>query len=441
MPKRAQRAALAVSMLLPFAAPRPVAAEPAVDVERCVAEAIESEACWEALNERVLSLFGADDPDAALPLAERSVRLALAVFGTGHSNVATAYNNLGLVSEGVAAVAVYRQALAAWEAAGEAGAGPIVTYRNLAQAFQSQSAWAEAEQAYRDGARLASEAGLDGELLPTLLALGDMLRFAGSNDAADLELRRALELSIGLYGERHLETARAYRALARNLKSQNRYEEARPFFRRAFDIRLALEGADSLIVAQSRRDLADATIADTPEDIVTQLDEVVRIYRMNFDADDPRLAAVLYDLGAQAFRSGSEAGLATMLEAVARMAADYGAADPRMLSYYRYLAIFLHLAGRHAEEAEYSGRTLALSRKLSESNTDRIGMEAEVALGLMQDGRYPAALSVMRSSTRLLLLRLQGSPRSPDLDAERARKASYFRYFVAAAWQADQTRD
>lgn len=167
-----------------------------------------------------------------------------------------------------------------------------------------------------------------------------------------VHLRKALDLYLGLYGERHCVVADTMSDLAWAI-DEDRKPEAEDLFSRALAIKVSLYGDDSAAAAAARVCLASAKRWRGDQASALALcRQAIPALRRELGPNHPEVAYALSVMGDCQFHSGArEEGISTYRQALETQTAAKGPDDLQRATMLRYLAGLLDQVARPQEAA------------------------------------------------------------------------------------------
>ncbi|HYV17468.1 MAG TPA: CHAT domain-containing tetratricopeptide repeat protein [Verrucomicrobiae bacterium] len=280
----------------------------------------------QALAGQAFVLWGAEDYDAGLPIAERALTLFLAQPQETTRLAGSRY----LVAEFRRATGDYAGALDQYQAAiatwsrlpgdNDAGIGSALHYMGIVHAQTGDPEGARACLLKALAVRERAPGGPDAYVAGTLQALADLAARAGDAAAEDL-FARAQRIWERTLGPADPFIARSLLARARLLAAAGDLAAARPLIDRAVSIRVAAFGPRFHLVAQARFARADLLArAGEWEAALSESGEALAILDESLDPSAPEVAAGLADRARLQWRAGRRADAVGTALAAERMA-------------------------------------------------------------------------------------------------------------------------
>jgi CHAT domain-containing protein/Tfp pilus assembly protein PilF len=201
---------------------------------------------WQELNRRVMKLYRQGEIAQAVPIAERARDIARQIFPSPNNDLAASLNNLAELYESqgrwAEAEPYYDQALAICrELFGDRPNNALAaSLNNLAGLYESQGRWAEAEPYYDQALAICRELFGDrpnNDLASSLNNLAGLYRSQGRWAEAEPYYDQALAICRELFGDRpNNNLASSLNNLAGLYRSQGRWAEAEPYYDEALAI-------------------------------------------------------------------------------------------------------------------------------------------------------------------------------------------------------------
>ena len=210
------------------------------------------------------------DYEEAIALYKRALRSAVEQFGDSHPDVATSYNNIGLVynDQGnyVKALESYNKALEIYLSVfGDKHPNVATNYNNIAVVYFSQGNYAQALEYYNKALELYLS--VFGDRHPSVATnynnIGGVYDSQGNYAKALEYYNKALEIRLSVFGDRHPSVATNYNNIGSVYDSQGNYAKALEYYNKALEIRLSVFG-------------------DRHPDIATCYNNIGGIYRGNY---------------------------------------------------------------------------------------------------------------------------------------------------------------
>ena len=198
------------------------------------------------------------DYEEAIALYKRALRSAVEQFGDSHPDVATSYNNIGLVynDQGnyVKALESYNKALEIYLSVfGDKHPNVATNYNNIAVVYFSQGNYAQALEYYNKA--LEIYLSVFGDRHPNVATnynnIGAVY-FSHGNYAQALEYyNKALEIYLSIFGDRHPDVARSCYNIGAVYYNKGNYDQALEYYNKALEIYLSIFGNRHSYVAMS----------------------------------------------------------------------------------------------------------------------------------------------------------------------------------------------
>ena len=326
----------------------------------------------DALNRRVLELYGAGKYAEAIPLARRYAEAMQARRGPDHPDYATALNNLSqlLVETNRLAEAEppMRRALAIDEKSfGPEHPNVARDLGNLALLLQDTNRLAEAEPLIRRALAIDEKArGAEHPKVALRLStLAGLLESTNRLNEAEPLYRRALAIDEKSFGPEHPSVATRLNNLGGVLRTKERLAEAEALYRRALAIREKELGPEHPAVATTVNNLAGLLLA------ANRLAEAEPLYRRALTIDErsfglqhPNVARDLNNLAQVLQDTGRLAEAETLMRRViAIYEKSLGPEHPNVSISLGNLAELLRATKRLSEAEPLYRRALTLDEK------------------------------------------------------------------------------
>ena len=337
--------------------------------------------------------------------SERLLREALRLresYDDDAARVAATRGNLGLTlrrrGQHEEAARLYESAIEALAA--EAGADSLAyasELMGLAQVYQFEGQFGEAEALFRVVRRLKEESGSRDPFLGRAIHnLGVVVATQERYEEAEQIHTEALGVWMALFPDGHPEIARSYEALGRVAERSGRWEDADSLYREAVDRWTEQYGAESSQIATIRAN--QANLRYFQGDFVAAAEayrDGVRIWRAN----DERhlLAAGLRNLGVIQREAGDLTSADTLLfEALSIRRELNGDLHETVAETQSAIAGLRNQQGRYAEGEEFARLAVDRFQSLYDEN-HRLTVNASMQLGhaLAEQGRYTEASTVL----------------------------------------------
>lgn len=245
-------------------------------------------------------------------LYHRALTVTRACYGAEHPQVAQQLNNLALLLQATNRLAdaepLMRSALDIHESAfGPEHPMVAASLTVLAMALQETNRLSEAEKMLRRSKMILEQKGGDPSNYSAALSnLGVVLSQLGRSEEAELLMRRALEIDVTTYGQRHHLVAVRLNNLGEFLREQQRFTEAEPLLRRALEVDEIVHGKDHPHVATDLNNLALLLLASNapPGAVESMLQRAVAIDEAVYGPHHPDVARDLTNLGALFLATG-----------------------------------------------------------------------------------------------------------------------------------------
>ena len=321
--------------------------------------AVAQEARWNELNAQVRQLYGDDKYTEALPLAQESLRVASATYGSDdlHTGVSTGF--LGLVYHRLGKYAdaepLLQRAVTIYEKVrGPEHAEVATALSDLAELYEDEAKYAPAEALYR----------------------------------------RALAIDEKIYGNDDPEIGEDLSNLATVLEDESRFEDAEALYRRTLAIdEKALDPNDPRIAINL--DNLGSILSDTGRysEAERSFERAIAINEEAFGPDDLHLDPPLNNLG-ELYREEGKYGEAELLlrRSIAICEKALGPDHPDLAANLDNLASVYMDQGKYADAEALFRRALAIREKALGPNHPDVATSLNNLASLYQEqGRYKEA--------------------------------------------------
>ncbi|HUU83121.1 MAG TPA: serine/threonine-protein kinase [Phycisphaerae bacterium] len=232
-------------------------------------------------------------------------------------------------------------------------------------------------------------------------AIGATYLGLGRLDAAEAQLRRALEMRIGLLGEKHADVAETLFDLAWLLKERGDLAEAETTYRRCLAIRRETLGGEHAQVMETKHDLGIVLLENGELDQAEGLlREVLEVRRRRKGDTDSETATTMTVLGELLRRRGDyDKAEAMHREALRIYRSVHGQQHSTVARASSNLASVLRQLGR-LEEAEALAREALEIRRVQcgEKHSTVASSLVTLAVILSDNGRYEEAEPLLREA-------------------------------------------
>jgi tetratricopeptide (TPR) repeat protein len=359
-------------------------------------------------------------PAKAEALHSEVLATATNLWGTEHTNVASAQVNLGraLQSQGklTEAESLHRQALGLRQRLlGHGHPETAIALANLAQALGLQGKLDEASAKLREVVAIQTKAfGLEHpELATSIQNLGQTLRVQGRLPEAETLEREALAMRRKLLGNDHLDVAVSLNGLAIVLNEQERLPESEAMYREALALRKKLLRDDHPDVAETLNNLANTLLVQNRiADAEAAQREALAIYTRTSGPESPGLATTLNNLSLVLWHAGRLPEAETQQrEALRLRRKSFGDDHFYVANSLANLATVVGDQGRFAEAERLQRECMAIQvRVLGEDHPDVATSVNNLAALVRDQGRFAEAETLQRQA----LLTVQKGSLGPD---------------------------
>ena len=281
------------------------------------------------------------DYEEAIALYKRALRSAVEQFGDSHPDVATSYNNIGLVynDQGnyVKALESYNKALEIYLSVfGDKHPNVATNYNNIAVVYFSQGNYAQALEYYNKA-------------------------FSQGNYAQALEYyNKALELYLSVFGDRHPSVATNYNNIGGVYDSQGNYAKALEYYNKALEIRLSVFGDRHPSVATNYNNIG--SVYDSQGNYAKALEyynKALEIRLSVFGDRHPDIATCYNNIGG-IYRGNYAKALEYYNKALKILLSIFGDRHPNVATSYNNIAAVYFSQGNYAQALEYYNKALEI---------------------------------------------------------------------------------
>ena len=315
-----------------------------------------------------------------------------------------AYRNLGAFepAEGL----LRRQVELLSELRGEDDPRTADATRELAEALRLGGALDAAEAQVRRALESHRAAGFDAAAAEDLAVLARTLHGLARYDEAETSVRAALELLRAEHGERHERVAEALNDLGATLGSLGRTDEAERAYRDALEIQRERLGDDHPAIPGTLNNLAGVLQAggDLPGAEAAQR-EALEAYRRihGEDGKHPALATTLSNLGISRFVQGDAAGAEPLLrQALAMRRELLDAEHPEIAQTASTLGLVVQQRGRLDEAEGLMREALEIREALGAEHPSVAHSLINLGLVLQERGELDQAEAAMRRAVPII---------------------------------------
>ncbi|HVO60821.1 MAG TPA: CHAT domain-containing tetratricopeptide repeat protein [Terriglobales bacterium] len=355
---------------------------------------------WNELNAQVERFFERDRFAQATALAQESLRIAKAAFGTQHPRVAKSFNNLALLykiqGRFAQAERLYTRAIAIYENESFPSDPALLgSLNNLGVLYYDQGRYAQAESLYKRALAIDEKAlGREHPDVATdLNKIAQLCYEQGRFAEAERLYTRALAIREKARGPDHPDVAESLNDLGVLYCKHGRFAEAERFHTRALAIREKALGPDHPYVATSLNNLAlvykeQGRYGDARPlyERALAIDERAPGRERNVAADLNNLAVMYDDQGRYAKAEPLFKRVLAIHEKV------LGPENPEVATALNNLAAIYDDQGRYAEAERLHKRSLAIrERALGPDHPDVASSLNNLALVYKEKGRYADA--------------------------------------------------
>jgi len=347
-----------------------------------------------------------DEYGKAEAMHRESLKLAKAVYGQQHPEVASALDNVAIVlyrqGKQAEAEAVEREVLAMRiNTLGKDHPKVAMSLLNLAAFLQARGKLAEAETVSREALDASRKAfGNEHQYVTTALNnLGCVLCLEGKLVEAEGIVREVVAVERKLLGNDHPDVATSLQNLAKILADESKIPEAETLYRQVLALRRKLLGDEHPDVAQTLDSLA-GTVQDRGSfaEAETVYREALAMRKKRLGAEHPDVALSLNNLADVLICEDKTADAETMQrEALAMQRKLLGNEHPDVARSLCNLARLLRTQHKPAEAERMLQEALATQRKLLGNDNPDVGLSLEQLAGSLGDqGRLAEAEAPLR---------------------------------------------
>ena len=253
------------------------------------------------------------DYEEAIALYKRALRSAVEQFGDSHPDVATSYNNIGLVynDQGnyVKALESYNKALEIYLSVfGDKHPNVATNYNNIAVVYFSQGNYAQALEYYNKALELYLS--VFGDRHPSVATnynnIGGVYDSQGNYAKALEYYNKALEIRLSVFGDRHPDIATCYNNIGGIYRGN--YAKALEYYNKALKILLSIFGDRHPNVATSYNNIAAVYFSQgNYAQALEYYNKALEIYLSVFGDRHPNVATNYNNIGAVYFSHGNYA--------------------------------------------------------------------------------------------------------------------------------------
>ena len=307
------------------------------------------------------------DYEEAIALYKRALRSAVEQFGDSHPDVATSYNNIGLVynDQGnyVKALESYNKALEIYLSVfGDKHPNVATNYNNIAVVYFSQGNYAQALEYYNKALELYLS--VFGDRHPSVATSYNNIAavyFSQGNYAQALEYyNKALELYLSVFGDRHPSVATNYNNIGGVYDSQGNYAKALEYYNKALEIRLSVFGDRHPSVATNYNNIG--SVYDSQGNYAKALEyynKALEIRLSVFGDRHPDIATCYNNIGG-IYRVNYAKALEYYNKALKILLSIFGDRHPNVATSYNNIAAVYFSQGNYAQALEYYNKALEI---------------------------------------------------------------------------------
>ena len=257
----------------------------------------------------------------------------------------------------------------------------------------------------KGAARIDSELKAQPAIQATLSeTMGTVYTSLGLYDQATNLLRSSLEKRRALYGQKHVEVARAMGRLADALKLRAEYEPAQKLYRDALAMQRELLGNDNVETARTVYELGDllGRMGEYTE-AEPLLREALALRKKLFPARSAEVAQSLEGLALNRYDQGSYQDAAKLLrEAVAIRRELYDGPHPALAEALNNLGYVIDDTGQNSEAEQLFREALEMKKVLLGSSHPEVAIGLNnVAFALYEQRKYAPAEALFREALEM----------------------------------------
>ena len=307
------------------------------------------------------------DYEEAIALYKRALRSAVEQFGDSHPDVATSYNNIGLVynDQGnyVKALESYNKALEIYLSVfGDKHPNVATNYNNIAVVYFSQGNYAQALEYYNKALELYLS--VFGDRHPSVATSYNNIAavyFSQGNYAQALEYyNKALELYLSVFGDRHPSVATNYNNIGGVYDSQGNYAKALEYYNKALEIRLSVFGDRHPDIATCYNNIGGIYRGNYAK-ALEYYNKALKILLSIFGDRHPNVATSYNNIAAVYFSQGNYAqALEYYNKALEIYLSVFGDRHPNVATNYNNIGAVYFSHGNYAQALEYYNKALEI---------------------------------------------------------------------------------
>lgn len=364
-----------------------------------------------AIVSRFDSFYAAGNFPAALVEAQRLEAAVRARVGTEHQLYAIALSGLAQTYDAQAkyaeAEAVYRRALAiAEKTLGPTHTNTAAIRTRLAGVYQHQARYADAEAMYRRSLAIEEKAlgARHPDLMITLNNLANAMQRQGKYSDAEALYRRALPIAEAAKGAGHADVAQVLNNLAVLASAQGKLGDAERLHQRALAIREKALNAGHPDLAFSLNNLAGIyKMQGKNAEAEALFRRAIPILERTLGGSHPEVAIAINNLALVSESQGKLGDAeALYLRALPMLEKALGPDHPNVAAALNNLAIIYEHRGKYADAGALHQRALAIKEKaLGAGHPDVALVLNNLALVQQRQGKYAEAGQLYARALRI----------------------------------------
>ena len=307
------------------------------------------------------------DYEEAIALYKRALRSAVEQFGDSHPDVATSYNNIGLVynDQGnyVKALESYNKALEIYLSVfGDKHPNVATNYNNIAVVYFSQGNYAQALEYYNKALELYLS--VFGDRHPSVATnynnIGGVYDSQGNYAKALEYYNKALEIRLSVFGDRHPSVATNYNNIGSVYDSQGNYAKALEYYNKALEIRLSVFGDRHPDIATCYNNIGGIYRGNYAK-ALEYYNKALKILLSIFGDRHPNVATSYNNIAAVYFSQGNYAqALEYYNKALEIYLSVFGDRHPNVATNYNNIGAVYFSHGNYAQALEYYNKALEI---------------------------------------------------------------------------------
>ncbi len=349
--------------------------------------------------------------DRALSYYQKVLRNAQQ-YGENHPDVATSYNNMGLVYDAqgdyAKALEYHNKALKIRLATfGENHPDVATSYNNMGLVYYSQGDYAKALEYYNKALKIWL--AIFGENHPNVATSYNnmgMVYYAQGNYAKTLKYHnKALEIRLAIFGEKHPDVTISYNNMGMVYYAQSDYTKALEYYNKALKIMLAIFGENHPLVATSYNNIGSVYYSQGDyAKVLEYYNKALKIWLAIFGENHPLVATSYNNIGGiHAIQNGYDLALDYHQKALSIRLSVYGENHPDVATSYNNIGSVYYYQGDYAKALEYYNKALKIMLAIFKENHPDVATSYN-NMGLVYDaqGDYAKALEYYNKVLKIL---------------------------------------